>query len=670
MRILGSSGGTGLSGRRRALLAACVLASALALAPSAAGASTPGQLTQLGAPFGCLTSDVSLTTCTQLNNNSFTEPLGVAVSPDGLSAYAADYVNDSVDAFSRNPSTGVLTQLSGSAACVGDGGAPCAAGNGLFGARAVAVSPDGQDVYVVSQGDSSGTAGTLSEFARDPSTGALTSEIGCISDVGTISGCTTSTTAVGIGDPTAIAISPDGTTVYVVGQSDQAIAAFSRDLSTGLLTQLGSPNNCISSEDVACGTDTAAGLADAQRITLSPDGATVYVGAGGGSSAGDVASFHRDEQTGDLTQLGPGFGCLSTASLAGCTASLTGLDGATGVAVSRDGTSVYVASQQNDAVLEFSRDTGSGDLTQLSPDDCITSDATGCHTVNATGLSGAQDVAVSPDDVTVYVAGTGANAVAAFSRAPSSGELTQLPSPADCVTSNGSGCGTTGAIALANPSALVVSPDNGDVYVVSAGVSAALVELARAPVPQAVGTLTQLIAPNDCVGVVGGLAAALLATSVPYGSVGCNNLLSAGSNALDVAVSPDGENAYEVLNTNELIEFSRDPTTGALSEIGCITGAGSGCATGGVTITGAAGMNGPTAVAISPDGDNVYVTANGDNAVAEFSRAPGGLLTSSPERATPASARSPAVAPAQTTPAMAWTTRRGSPSAQTATTSM
>jgi uncharacterized repeat protein (TIGR01451 family) len=629
MGILGSSGGTGLSGHRRSALTACVLVAALALAPSATQASTPGQLTQLGFPFGCLTSDVSLTSCTQLNDNSFTEPLDVAVSPDGSSAYAADYVNDSVDAFSRDPSTGDLTQLSGTAACIGPG-APCTAGTGLFGARAVAVSPDGLNVYVVSQGDGGGTHGVIAEFSRDPSTGALTQLSGagtCISDWAG-PGCTDDT-ATGIANPVSIAISPDGTTVYVVGQADQAVAVFSRDPTTGDLSQLASPYDCLTTEVSGCGTTSVNGLEDAQSVTVSPDGGSVYVAAGGGSSAGDIVEFSRMQgnaspppPAGALTDID----CIASSNATGCgTSNAVGVDGPTGIDVSPDGQSVYVASEQNDAMLEFSRDPNSGDLTQLSaPNDCVTSDSSGCGTTNATGLAGAEFVAVSPDDETVYVTGTSDGAVAEFSRAPTSGDLTQLASPADCITSNAGGCGTTSADALIDAGALVVSPDGGDVYVASAGGAAALVALARAPVPQPVGSLSQLAEPNNCVGVAGGLAAHV-GGSVPFGSVGCYTLESSGNTSqstVDVAVSPDGKSVYEVLNDDELAEFTRDAASGALTEQACVSQASpAGCT------SGAVGMASPTAVAVSADGKDVYVTGGADGAVAEFARTTSGVHT-------------------------------------------
>ena len=58
--------------------------------------------------------------------------------------------------FARNPTTGALAQLNGLAGCVSEDGSDdgmamlCADGQGLVGAIAVTVSPDGLNVYAAS----------------------------------------------------------------------------------------------------------------------------------------------------------------------------------------------------------------------------------------------------------------------------------------------------------------------------------------------------------------------------------------------------------------------------------------------------------------------------------------------------------------------------------------
>lgn len=77
----------------------------------------------------------------------------------------------------------------------------------------------------------------------------------------------------------------------------------------------------------------------------------------------------------------------------------------------------------------------------------------------------------------------------------------------------------------------------------------------------------------------------------------------------DIAISPDGKFAYAAaFSSNSIAVFSRDADTGKLTQLdgtaGCLAWDGNpiaGCAA-------AAGLQGPTAIALSPDGKNAYVT--------------------------------------------------------------
>ncbi len=73
-------------------------------------------------------------------------------------------------------------------------------------------------------------------------------------------------------------------------------------------------------------------------------------------------------------------------------------------------------------------------MTQLaSPNDCIVApvDSTERQTTGS-GLSGSNDVVVSPRGENVYVVGSNDEAIAEFAR-DADGALTQLDSPNDCV---------------------------------------------------------------------------------------------------------------------------------------------------------------------------------------------------------------------------------------------
>jgi 6-phosphogluconolactonase (cycloisomerase 2 family) len=104
--------------------------------------------------------------------NGLNTPLSVALSPDGKSLYATSENLDAVSAFSRNTTTGVLTQLSDEAGCVAENSAsvpPCADGEALGSPQSIALSPDGKSLYVASEGSNA-----VAVFSRNTNTGALT----------------------------------------------------------------------------------------------------------------------------------------------------------------------------------------------------------------------------------------------------------------------------------------------------------------------------------------------------------------------------------------------------------------------------------------------------------------------------------------------------------------
>ncbi len=94
-----------------------------------------------------------------------------------------------------------------------------------------------------------------------------------------------------------------------------------------------------------------------------------------------------------------------------------------------------------------------------------------------------------------------------------------------------------------------------------------------------------------------------------------------------VVVSPDGKNVYVasggVLTTATVDVFDR-AADGALTAAGCVDGDGGGPCGAGNRIP---GLLGPTSVAVSPNGANVYVSSYTDDAVITLDRGAGGSLT-------------------------------------------
>ena len=291
----------------------------------------------------------------------------LAISPDGASVYAVSGgVDDGVAAFSRNPSSGALTFVE--AEKDGVGGV-----DGLAQASDVAVSPNGDHVYVTGSADDA-----VATFSRNPSTGALTfveQEKDGVNGVD------------GLGGASGVALPPGGAHVYVSSGTDDTVAAFSRDPSTGALSFLEQQKDGVNGVD---------GLDGATAVAGSPDGAHVYAVSNVDNA---VVTFSRDLSTGALTfieQDKDGVGGVD------------GLLGATAVAPSPDGAHVYAAALSDNAIATFSRDRSAGALTFVEQD----KDGTG----GVDGLEGARGVGASSDGAHVYVAGFFDDAVVALAR--------------------------------------------------------------------------------------------------------------------------------------------------------------------------------------------------------------------------------------------------------------
>ena len=438
-----------------------------------------GSLAQLPSPSNCVSfegagGDLG---CGTLIPSGLERIRGITISPDGRNVYAADHLKGSAGAlieFSRNQATGALSEIG----CVTGGTTVCAPENDVPEVKAmnapeiVKVSPNGANVYVTTTLENA-----LVTFSRNPETGLLT-ETGCIVHAA-VAGCIGGVH--GLEGPGEITVSPDEKNVYVTSYLESAVAEFTRDTTTGELSPLASPNECISSDAASkCGTVTAAGLEQASSLAVSPDGANVYVAAVG-ESGGDVAELERNPAEGALKQLGGANACLTTETVAGCT-HVIDMYGPAEIIVSPDGHNVYANSFNFNAVLEFERNTSgpeAGALKQLAaPNTCVSSEATTPeHCKSAKGIQGPFGIAISPDGSNLYATGEFNNAIAAFTRNPSTGELTQLEAPYECITEAASGCSTSNAVGLKTAFLPAVSPDGANVYV--GGEGGSIAEFAR-----------------------------------------------------------------------------------------------------------------------------------------------------------------------------------------------
>ena len=120
-------------------------------------------------------------------------------------------------------------------------------------------------------------------------------------------------------------------------------------------------------------------------------------------------------------------GCVSEAGTGGACVDGTALDGATGVTLSPDGSTVYVASETSRAVAVFSRNPATGAISQLTgTDGCVSSSGTGGACAVGIAIVAPRSLALSPDGETLYYPATSSAAIAVFSRDQTTGALAQL----------------------------------------------------------------------------------------------------------------------------------------------------------------------------------------------------------------------------------------------------
>ncbi len=289
----------------------------------------------------------------------------VSVSPDGEFVYATSFSTDTVTVFARNATTGALTQTQ----VIADSGA---ISNSLHGVSGIQVSPDGEFAYATGY-----FSDAIAVFSRNPTTGALTF----------VQQQKDNTAGVdGLDGASSITLSPDGKFVYATGDNDNAIAVFSRNATTGLLTFVEFQKDSVGGVD---------GLRDARSLSLSPDGKFVYA-VGEGDDG--IAVFSRNATTGRLTFV---------EAVKDGVSGVDGLDGVYNINISLDGKFVYAAGNNEDAIVMFSRNTTTGKLTFVR--------VRKNNVDGVTGLDGVTNIQISPDGKFFYASGYNDDAISVFS---------------------------------------------------------------------------------------------------------------------------------------------------------------------------------------------------------------------------------------------------------------
>jgi len=354
-------------------------------------------------------------------------------------------------------------------------------------------------------------------------------------------------------------------------------------------------------------------------VAVSPDGKTAY---GVAFSTSVVVSFDRDPATGRLTPKPGASGCVTDAATAGCIDGRA-LEFPTDVEVSRDGKSVYVASDSG-GIAVFDRNASNGVITQKGgAAGCFTFDgsdkgAAGVCT-DARGFppfqaSGPFALRVSRDGKNVYST-TFDGAILAFDRNATTGALTQKAGTGGCVREDGGdGCFNGTAVGFARQFA--IAPDGRHVYFPTSTKSGVLIFDRNTTT----GTLTQKADKDGCITFDG----------TPEGGVGpdlCQEEPRLAGRGVGVEISPDGQQLYVPVDDKVLV-FNR-LQDGRLSFASCVNDLGNqGCSAGrNLTDLFYAGF--------SPDGEDLVIN-NGfaGNGLAIFRRNPAtGALTqpSSPD---------------------------------------
>ncbi len=353
-----------------------------------------------------------------------------------LACLAAAVTAQAIAASPAGANTGALS-LEG---CVNSSGASncgTAPDGSLTGLWDVAVSPDGKSVYTVANS-------TLTRFTADGQ-GRLSFQSCISSSLGSL--CPKADTDV-IRDASAVAVSPNGKSIYVTSRTYSSLALFSLD-SDGDLTF----DKCFSTADGdifdECDDPSSSPLSGALDVAVNPSNGAVYVAAAGG-----VAEF-----TVGVGSALDYYQCFSADGSGGACGAVPSVRGGRRIAVSPDGREVFLTDIFNFTLTVFSEPTG-----HLHFARCINGPVSyfGCAPSLPPYLNSA--IAVSPDSKSAYVGGNDTYSVARFAIGTASGTAGYD----GCVhgVSGFSPCDTK-VPALKYPVGIAVSPDGASLYVAS-----------------------------------------------------------------------------------------------------------------------------------------------------------------------------------------------------------
>jgi 6-phosphogluconolactonase (cycloisomerase 2 family) len=290
-------------------------------------------------------------------------PNSIAVDPAGQFAYVANEgcgnsTDGYVSMYTIDTTTGNLTSV----------GPPVPTND--EGADSVAVSPNGKFVYVANWGEGD-TAGSLSAFTIDATTGALTSLVPAYCELPP-NPCLA---------PYSVAVDPSGKFAYAAnegGPIPTSVSMYTINPTTGALTSTG----------------IIAASARASFVAVDPSGRFAYVAEGYDSTFTDseVSMYTINPTTGTLTSAGTvaaGLGAIS-------------------IAVHPSGKFAYVTNSGSNDVAAYSLNSATGAL---------------ASTGTIAAGSGPASIAIHPSGTFAYVANRGSNDVSTYEVDRSTGSL-------------------------------------------------------------------------------------------------------------------------------------------------------------------------------------------------------------------------------------------------------
>lgn len=406
---------------------------------------------------------------------------------------------------------GCLADDAGPGDCVDLPGSP------LKRARDLVVSPDGRFIHAVGS-----NPGTLATFRRGPD--GVPTYVGCLSNRPG-RGCTVLSGGF-LDGASALALSPDGSSLYVVATAHDSIAHFFRDPESAALSFGG----CLSNGgDGGCGALGYERIPRPSDVLVGPDGSSVYVGADGvvagfkrfpagqvefslclagnpAAACGSLGETTIDGRTtlaraGDLLlvaaaasdslatfPVGPNghlvFGvCVSDRPSPTCEMQAGGrLDGASGIATAGDGRWIHVSAAGAGTLVQFERVPGQSRPVFSSCLAGIGSEATGCGRIAGLDLRGARSPSLSADGTALALAAEDSNSVVAFNRDPGLGTL----SFAACQSADSeqsSLCTYRPTMPLWGPGPIALAPDGGSLHALAPAINGLLSFAPQADLP-------------------------------------------------------------------------------------------------------------------------------------------------------------------------------------------